>query len=211
MSRNFDFAPVSSGFHGARAAAGEHRQPRSPAAAQLPSADEVRDRLAYDAETGAFTWKISPSNNWAAGSPAGSKNKTGYIAIRLFGRPYQAHRLAWLIVHGTWPAEIDHRDGDKANNRLLNLREATNTQNQANKPCKGYFYNRRAGRFGAALRVGGQKRFLGFFDTAEEARSAYLAAHAAVHGEYSFVHRAAGGQASNNAAHLSAASSPGAQ
>lgn len=175
------------------------------------TAEMARDRLSYDPSSGLLTWKVSPSQNCKAGSLAGSRMQKGYITIRLFRTGYQAHRLAWLIVCGEWPEQIDHIDGDKANNRLSNLREATNSQNQANKPYRGYFYSQRENRFGAATRLHKGKLFLGYFDTAAEARAAYLEAHRKLHGEFSFTQRTAGGQVANNAAHLSAASSPGAQ
>lgn len=183
-----------------------HNVPREQITAQM-----VRDRLDYDRETGVLRWKVSPCNNCPVGSIAGGKGCRGYVSVKLLHHPYQAHRLAWLIVHGTWPGIIDHIDGDKTNNALANLREATASQNQVNKPCRGYHYSSRVGRFGSSIRVNGEKVWLGYFDTAEAARSAYLAEHAKHHGEFSFTQRPAGGQAPKNASRLSTSSSPGAQ
>lgn len=94
--------------------------------------DRLRSLLNYDGETGTFTWRVSRGPN-RAGALAGSLRKDDYVDIGIDGRLYLAHRLAWLYVHGRWPAaEIDHRDHDRGNQKIANLRESTRSQNMAN-------------------------------------------------------------------------------
>ena len=73
----------------------------------------------------------------SAGKLAGTRKKRGQIEVRIDGQRYQAHRLIWKMVHGVDPKEqIDHVDMDPGNNRLSNLREATQAQNLLHRPCE---------------------------------------------------------------------------
>lgn len=147
--------------------------------------DRVREILEYDAKTGIFRWKVSRPKA-KAGEVAGSVYDHGYVVITLDGQRYRAHRLAWLMVTGQWPKnQIDHRDGNRANNAFLNLREATNLQNKQNQikantnnrsGFLGVSFDASKGRFRARIRAEGKLTNLGSFKTAEEAHSAYLAA-----------------------------------
>ncbi len=110
----------------------------------------------------------------------------GYIRFQVDGRSYMAHRLAWLYVHGSWPAfEIDHRDGNRANNRIGNLRDVTRTQNNRNRQrvrldsesgLIGAFKVRGYNRWKARIRINGRQVSLGCFGSAEAAHQAYCAA-----------------------------------
>src|SRR5690606_34614864 len=94
----------------------------------------LKELLYYDPETGIFTRLVGRSGPRArAGDVAGSDNGKGYIRIYVDGRPYKAHRLAWFYMHGEWPEEIDHRNGERADNRLSNLRPVTRQQNNLNQ------------------------------------------------------------------------------
>ena len=82
----------------------------------------LKECLRYDADTGLFHW-IVKRKGVKKGGLAGSKMSHGYIAICIDGRDYTAHRLAWLYVHGSEPSGyIYHINGDRADNRLANLR-----------------------------------------------------------------------------------------
>lgn len=153
------------------------------------TADQVRDLLEYDRDTGMFRWrtrrgKIMP------GSIAGSPNNYGHFSIKINNRLYKSHRLAWLIVHGEWPSEqIDHINRDPGDNRIANLREATYSENAQNTLIprsntsghKGVSWHKRMGKWMAHIRLNKRKYFLGYFDKAESARDAYLSAARVMH------------------------------
>lgn len=89
--------------------------------------EHLRKILHYDPASGRFTWLRATSWRVRVGAVAGSVNKRlGYVVIGIGGVTYYAHRLAWLYVHGEMPSDqIDHIDGDRANNALVNLRKAS--------------------------------------------------------------------------------------
>lgn len=94
---------------------------------------ELDALLRYIPETGEFHW-INKNNRRAAGDVAGTKSTDGYTAIRIGGKGYRAHRLAWLTMTGEVPPnQIDHINGLGRDNRWENLRLATPSQNQCNR------------------------------------------------------------------------------
>ena len=101
---------------------------------QALTADIARRFLAYDPETGVITWRISPRYGIADGSIAGSVIKRGYITVTFLGFNVTAHRLAWLLHHGVWPARvIDHINRVKTDNRICNLRDVSQAENLKNR------------------------------------------------------------------------------
>ena len=129
-----------------------------------------------------FTWNTTQSNRVAAGTVAGWYE--GYWRIQHNGKKYKAHRLVWLHETGIWPTgQIDHINGNRADNRFTNLREVTNQQNQHNRLAqknsttgvKGVSLSR-TGRFEAQIRNNGTKIHLGTYGTIGDAARAYLAA-----------------------------------
>lgn len=158
------------------------------------TAERLREVLSYDPESGIFRWKKS-RRNVNTGKVAGTPCSGGYISIGVDQKYYKAHRLAWLYVHGVWPAElIDHINGDTSNNRISNLREATFSQNLVNRGpntknktgFKGVFHNKDTGRFIACAAVNKKQKTIGSYATAEEASAAYREFVTKWHGE--FVH-----------------------
>ena len=110
----------------------------------------LRELLSYDAKTGIFYWKVGRRGTVRKGDVAGTRNKDGYVCIFVDRKNYLAHRLAWLYMYGEEPpAILDHKNGIKDDNRISNLREATNSLNihWAKKPDKnsGYYGVRRSG------------------------------------------------------------------
>jgi hypothetical protein len=157
----------------------------------LPTADEVRALLDYDAAAGIFRWRDAPCTHILAGAVAGNCDMKGYTRISINGRQHKAHRLAWLYVTGAWPEhQIDHIDGQRSNNAISNLRSVTSFQNCHNRAKQrspassryiGVSWERIRRRWKAQIGLGGKQRYLGLFDTQEEAYSAYLAAKAQLH------------------------------
>ncbi len=155
------------------------------------TAEYVRAVLHYAPETGLFTRLRQMSATALVGDIAGHcKASTGYWTIGLCGRYYQAHRLAFFYMTGEWPPhEVDHVDGDRANNRWANLRAATKSENLQNRsrPKKGSRSGflgvspRKYGRWHAEIKFGGERRHLGTFNSAELAHAAYLEAKKALH------------------------------
>lgn len=152
--------------------------------------ERARELLAYDPESGIITWKTNHGPRVVVGAVAGTRGQ--YIRIKIDGSYYMAHRLAWLITHGTWPTEqIDHRDEDKFNNRLSNLRLSSDTQNKQNVSVpyasntigvQGVSYHKQHQKFHAQIQVNKRKIHLGYFDTPEAASQAYLQAKRTHHG-----------------------------
>jgi len=157
------------------------------------TADRLRELLFYDRETGVFTRRIRTSNRINVGDEAGGLCSNGYRQIVVEGHHYYAHRLAWLYVTGEWPpVEIDHINGIRDNNRWANLRAATRSQNAANtgrrkdnkSGFKGVHWNSHARRWQAMIRINQKTRFLGSFDTPEDASAAYAAASVKLNGSF---------------------------
>ena len=144
--------------------------------------------LNYDPESGVFTRK-GARGKYADGSQVGRKNCYGYIDVVIGKSFYKAHRLAWLISKGEWPvADIDHINGDRSDNRLVNLRavsRAENMQNQAMPRSKvsGFLGVTRHDddKWRARITVAGIRFHLGVFNTPEEVSEAYLVAKKQFH------------------------------
>ena len=140
----------------------------------LPPLEELQAAFNYDPETGLFTHKLRPSPRVKIGQVAGSVNRNGYIQIRYQYYSYLAHRLAWKMHYGLDPKDlIDHKNRNRTDNRIANLRVATPLENRLNIDRKGY--QERHGRYAARINKNKQALWLGTFDTPEEARAAYLA------------------------------------
>lgn len=156
------------------------------------TADQLRDRLDYDPLTGLFTWRTSYHTSKIGRLTGSSKDKDGYLSIKLNGFVYRAHRLAWLHTYGIWPLhEIDHRNSVRDDNRIDNLRDLPrqgNAQNQraAHKRSStgilGVKFSPKGRRhFLAQINVDGEYIHLGSFYTPDEAQAAYVKAKRELH------------------------------
>jgi hypothetical protein len=156
--------------------------------------ERLKELLTYNPETGLFHWLVRTSNRTDVGKQAGHcEKRLGYVLIELDGRLYQAQRLAWLYMHGHWPEfEIDHENGNPSDNRFLNLRAATHSQNLKNvkRPShntsgfKGVHLHRQSGRWRARIRANGKYYSLGLHTTKELAHAAYREGAIRLHGEF---------------------------
>ena len=89
--------------------------------------DYIRLNFTYDAETGGISRNDKKKS-------CGSYDSYGYLKIKIKGRSFSAHRLAWFLYYGVEPSkELDHINGDRADNRILNLMEVTRAENNYNR------------------------------------------------------------------------------
>lgn len=146
----------------------------------LSVADLVRE-VRYEPDTGLMFRRTKRGEKLIHRPVAGKRHGR----IRISGRSYEAHRLAWLYMFGIWPRDLlDHISGDPSDNRICNLREANRSDNAANKRrhvngrsgLKGASLHKATGMWQAQIMVDGKKRYLGLFSTAAEAHQVYCRA-----------------------------------
>lgn len=148
------------------------------------SRDDLLRLVRYEAETGLFFARVRLSSSVGPGDVLGTTDRRGYVSLRLRGRAYKAHRLAWFYVNGVWPDDgIDHADGRKSNNAISNLRPATAAQNAQNSRVSNsdsttglLGVRAHKGKFQAKICTDGRDEHLGTFGTPGEAHQAYVAA-----------------------------------
>lgn len=144
---------------------------------------QVKEKLHYDPGAGVFT-RIAPTKGYKLGQKSGYSQKNGYIGITVAGHKVYAHRLAFFYMTGKWPSnDVDHINGDRSDNRWVNLRLATRSQNMWNVSgiIGAYFQN---GRWFSSIKVNGVKKALGGYSTKEEAAAVYKKAKRELHGEF---------------------------
>ncbi len=152
--------------------------------------EELKELLSFEPSTGTFIWLVNRGRS-KKGTIAGSTNSKGYRTLKLKGKDYKVYRLAWLYYYGYWPeASIDHINRLKYDNRIANLREATNSENGQNLSSPKYNSTGYPGvsknwnKWMAKITLNGISKYLGTFDTPEEAHLAYLKAKDELHPFY---------------------------
>lgn len=156
-------------------------------------ASQLRELFAYDPSTGAIHWKDGGAGRNTE-KPAGSPNGDGYISIRFGGKNYRAHRVVWAIHFGDVPPgmQVDHINGNRSDNRVENLRLATNKQNSINSHVpvrtlsgfRGVYRRPNENKWRAQIKDGLKSVTLGYFHTPEEAHAAFCKAAVELHGEF---------------------------
>lgn len=157
------------------------------------TADLVRSFYGYDPATGYLTYRARARLRCDVGDRAGSSTHHGYRQIKVAGWTFQEHRIAWMHHYGCFPEDhIDHINGIKSDNRLVNLRLATISQNNRNRGpyqrntagYKGVTWHKQRKRWQAACWANGKQNYLGLFETAEDASKAYVDYAKEHHGEF---------------------------
>jgi hypothetical protein len=146
---------------------------------------ELQSQLHYDLDTGIFTW--IKSNKQAGYYP---ENK--YSQIGIGDKLYYGHRLAWLYAYGYFPKYVDHINGIKSDNRLCNLREATNQQNAFNSKIstnnttgiKGVMWNKNAKKWHVQIVLNNKKYHIGYFIDFFEACCNAISIRKMLHGNF---------------------------
>lgn len=142
---------------------------------------DLIDLMSYGTETGVFQW-TKKRRGVKVGVPLGVDNGFGYLRITVLGRPYYSHRLAWFYTHGEWPNTIDHINGLRSDNRIVNLRSCTQASNNQNRLrpqsnnkslTLGVSWHKRAKKWQVHICVYKQRKYLGLFDSIEAAHAAY--------------------------------------
>ena len=172
----------------------------------LPSPEVLRQLLRYEPETGKLFWKERGPEWFPNGSKPESWNKRlagaeaftaltadGYKTGCLLNRSLRAHRVIWALAQNEWPTQvIDHANGVRADNRLVNLRLATNGENQWNKGArranlsglKGVTWDDSKGKWRARISLRNRRLCLGLYDSSDAAHKAYCDAAKKYHGEF---------------------------
>lgn len=151
----------------------------------------VNNLFVYD--DGKLFWKSKPSKTSPIkiGNEVGTLMGDGYKRTNIFKKYYAIHRVVFLMKNGYLPEIVDHIDGNKTNNRIENLREATKSQNAQNKKMhknnksgiKGVHLNK-AKKWVAQLRINNQVTYLGSFDDIKLAENAVKVARSKNHGVF---------------------------
>ena len=158
----------------------------------LISQELLKGRLRYNKETGVFTWlDVKLNANSARGKVAGGIDNRGYVIIRfkVNGKCYRllAHRLAWLYEYEEFPSgSLDHLNHNKTDNRIVNLRIASQRENQRNRSMSsnnttgytGVTLCKRADKYRARIKVNYKYKHLGYFENVEDAARAAQEARA---------------------------------
>lgn len=154
---------------------------------KLPTIEYLHKRLRYEPETGKLFWRDCDDmhNSWRAKN-AGKEaftavNNYGYRVGGIDGMGFRAHRVVWALHHGEWPSDqIDHMNGVKIDNRIVNLRDVSHAENMRNQSMRknnksgvtGVFWHKAARKWEARILVNGCSKYLGLFDTIAEAANA---------------------------------------
>lgn len=152
----------------------------------------LKERYHYDPETGIFTRLFNRAGARKGTVVTTKHGPEGHLQITIDRKVYSASKLAWLYVYGFYPSGIvDHKDTNTANDKIDNLRLASNSQNSFNCPIR---VDNKSGAKGVSLRPNGKYRAritafgvvysLGDFDTLEEAADARNKAAQRLHGEF---------------------------
>lgn len=151
----------------------------------------------FEYRNGLLYWKgvTHPNKDYLRDKPAGSMHKTGYRHISWMGKIHKAHRLIFMLHHGYLPQEVDHINGDRADNRIENLRAANRSENQCNRPAlanntsgyAGVSWHKASKAWTVRVMKNGKQNLIGYFKDLELAGLVSAEARAKYHGQFARV------------------------
>jgi hypothetical protein len=158
--------------------------------------------LSYNPKTGSIKYKRRPAFNSRKriGDEAGYQRPDGYIVINItaggFRRFLYAHHVAWFLHYGEWPdSEIDHKRGNRADNRIKRLRKSKHKQNTRNRRyvgnntgVTGVIWLEGKQKYRAQIKKNGKNIYLGIFDDIIAAKETRRAAEIKYFGKWRFRH-----------------------
>jgi hypothetical protein len=158
--------------------------------APILTVDDLHLLLDADFEAGTLTWKPRSREffksdrsykifhvRFCGKEALNAKHPDGYKNGGILGKAYLTHRVLLAMKLGYWPEYVDHINGNRADNRIVNLRPATRVQNARNQArpfhntsgCIGVSWNNRDQRWTAYITLNRKRKALGNFKTFEEA------------------------------------------
>jgi hypothetical protein len=146
----------------------------------------------FEYKNGELYWKIARSNFIKIGQKAGCLQKNGYVYVNIDCKPKLAHRIIFMMQKGYLPTFLDHIDGNRSNNKIENLRPATNSQNKWNAKIrndnssgiKGITWEKKRNKWRASCNKNGKRHDAGFFDSLEDAKKAIQILRSSIHGNF---------------------------
>ena len=153
--------------------------------------DYLKSLLKYDTETGNFI-RVVGRGSQRVGKIAGAPHVKGYWRIGINGKFYLAHRLAFLYMNGYMPKQVDHINGDKRDNRWVNLRACSHAENLWNtripkdnsSGVKGVYYNKRDRAYVCRIYKNGELAWSHFTKCKREAEEKTKEARQRLHGSF---------------------------
>lgn len=155
--------------------------------------EAIKKAFSYNPDTGEITrllatsWKSVNFVGKAVGSPSG----TGHLVVSLGGRPFLVHRLAYFLMKDEFPpADIDHINGVRSDNRWSNLRACSRSENMRNyttsprNGCRGITFNKMAKKWEARIWLPGRRINLGLFKSKDDAIAARIQSVTKHYGEF---------------------------
>ena len=136
--------------------------------------------------------KKSTQKNVFVGSKVGTVNTLGYSVVSIKNKTYLIHRLIYWMLHGYCPKYVDHIDGNKLNNKIENLRSATNQQNIFNQKIKkgsrsGYknvIWDKRIKKWCVRFTINYKTKYIGLYTNLEKAIEVAKETRAKLHGDF---------------------------
>ena len=137
---------------------------------EIITQDYLNHHFSYDPESGSFTYKI-PTRRRKVGATVGKPDKDGYLTASIGCNRIIIHRAIWMMIYGEWPNVVDHINGDKTDNRLLNIRNVTNNENLKNSRLSkrnksgvtGVIWHKRFNKWHVGIGVNSKLKHIGYY------------------------------------------------